>query len=82
VWCNAWRSSASLSSPHELHWSIVLLRGVPLWFVACHVLGRWFIRVRIFSSDEFRALRSWLKSLFGLGCVSGYVEVRHGVNGA
>ena len=55
VYCNSWRSSATLSSPHELRRSIVLLREVPLWFVACHVLGRWFIRVRICSSDEFRA---------------------------
>ena len=79
---NAWRSSASLSSPHELRWSIVLFRGVPLWLVACHVLGTWFIRMRIFSSDEFRSFTSWLKSVCGLGCVSGCVEVRHGVNGA
>jgi len=81
VCCNAWRSSASLSSPHELRWSFVLLRGVPLWFVACHGLGRWFIRARIFSSDESRAFTSWLKSICGLGRVSGCVEVRH-VEGA
>ena len=73
ICCNAWRSSASLSSPHELRWSIVLLRGMPLWFVACHVLGRWFTRVRIFSSDEFRAFTSWLKRVCGLSCVSGCV---------
>jgi len=55
--CHVWRSPASLSSPHELRWSIVLLRGVPVWFVTHHVLGRWLIRVRIFSSDEFRAFK-------------------------
>jgi hypothetical protein len=38
--CRDWRSSASLSSPHVLRWSIVLFRGVPLWLVARHVLGR------------------------------------------
>ena len=54
------------------------VEGVPLWFVARHhVLGRWFIRVWIFSSDEFRAFTSWLKSMYGLGRVSGCVEVRH-----
>ena len=56
--CNAWRSSATLSSPHELRWSIVLVRGVPMRFVACHVLGRWLMRVRIYSSDEFKAFTS------------------------
>ena len=80
--CNVWRASASLSSPHELHWSIVLLSGVPLWFMASHVMGRWFIRVHILSSDEFKAFTSWLKSVCGLGCVSGCVGVRHGVIGA
>jgi hypothetical protein len=40
VCCNAWRSSATLSSPHELRWSIVLVMVVHLGFVACHVLGR------------------------------------------
>ena len=40
AYCNAWRSSANIGSPHELRRSIVLLRGVPLWFVACHVMRR------------------------------------------
>ena len=53
--CNAWRSSATLSSPHELSWSIVLVRIVPLGFMACHVLGRWLIRVHTYSFDESRA---------------------------
>ena len=67
AYCDACRSSVALSSPHELRWSIVLLRRVPLRLEACHVLGRWFIRVRIYSSDEFRAFTSWLKSVCGLG---------------
>jgi len=65
--CNAWRSSATLSSPHELRWSIVLVREVPLRFLACHVLGRLLIRVRMYSSDEFRAFTSWSKSVSGSG---------------
>ncbi len=77
VCCNVWRSSVSLSSPHELRWSIVLLRGVPSWFVACHVLGRRFIRLWMFSFDEFRAFNRWLKSVCGLGWVSGCAEVGH-----
>ena len=38
--CRDWRSSAYLSSPHALRWSIVLFRGVLLWLVARQVLGR------------------------------------------
>ncbi len=67
VCCSVWRWSASLSSPHELRWSIILLRGVPLWFVARHVLGKWFIRLWTFSSDEFRAFSIWLRSVCELG---------------
>jgi hypothetical protein len=37
-----------------------------LWFVACHALGRWFIRVRILSFDVFRAFTNWLKIICGL----------------
>ena len=73
--CNVWRSSATLSLPHEFRWSIVLVRVVPLGFMACHVLGRWLIRVRIYSFDESRAFTSWLKSVCGPGWVSGCVEV-------
>ena len=62
-----WRSSATLCSPQEHRWSIVLVISVPLSIMAFHVFGSRLIRVCICSSDVSSAFTSWLYCVCGSG---------------